>query len=504
MAGLFLACGGGASTPGAGGPPVIRAQPANQSVTEGNAAIFSVTASGASLTYQWEISLAGSTAWSTVASGTGVTYTTPATSLGDRGNRFRVIVTNAEGRVESEPATLTVNPRSGTFPGDVMAAWEGGPSYYSRWSNGPSAASTFFPIAVWLQAPENSSHATAYKSIGINTHIGLWNGPTETQLAAVAALSSTTICSQNSIGLASANKGVIKGWMHQDEPDNAQNGTQDPVPAATILSGYQAMVAADSTRPVYLNLGQGVASDAWYGRGNRTNHPEDYAQYAQGADILSFDTYPMNVYPRPSTDAPWFTAFNNTVAQNIWFVAEGVDRLRNWTQYQKPVWTWIECTNISGDSRYALTPALVKAEVWMALIHGARGIGYFCHQITPFVEAGLLANPAMTDAVHAINDQISSLAIVLNSQSIANGVITVSSNAAVPVDTMLKRSGGYTYLFAVAMRPGTTTATFTLRGFTGNPAVEVLGEGRQIASTAGQFQDGFTSHAVHIYRIPNP
>ena len=406
------------------------------------------------------------------------------------------------GGTNHDPERETVP--SGGFSGDVMAAWEGGPSYYARWSNGPSTSETFFPLAVWLQAPDNSANATAYRNIGINTHIGLWNGPTEGQLTAVAALPSTTICRQNSVGLASANRAVIKGWMHPDEPDNAQNGTQDPVPTATILSGYQAMVTADATRPVFLNLGQGVASDAWYGRGNRTNHPEDYAQYAQGADILSFDTYPMNVFPRPLTDPPWFTAFNNTVAQNIWYVAEGVDRLREWTQYRKPVWAWIECTNISGDSRYALTPALVKAEVWMALIHGARGIGYFCHQITPFREAGLLASSSMTNEIHAINDQIAGLANVLNRQSISNGVTTVSSNASVPVHTMVKRSGGFTYLFAVGMRPSSTTATFTLRGFTGNAVVEVIGESRQLTSSGGQFQDAFSSHAVHLYRIVNP
>jgi len=425
--------------------------------------------------------------------------------MSDSGARYSVIVANSVASVVSNDATLTVQTSSDYFAGDVMEAWEGGPSYYAQWSNGPSADPNIFPLAVWLQAPESSGAAATYKSIGINMHVGLWNGPTEAQLSAVAAIPTTTMCSQNSIGLTSANRGVIKAWLQQDEPDNAQNGTQDPVPTATIISLYNTMKAADPTRPVYLNLGQGVASDAWYGRGNRTNHPEDYAQYALGGDILSFDTYPMNVYPLPDSAAPWFRAFNNTVAQNIWYVAEGVDRLRAWTNYQKPVWAWIECTNIDGDSRYALTPDLVKAEVWMAVIHGARGIGYFCHQFSPnFIEAGLLANAAMTSMVHCINDQITELAPVLNTQTVSNGVTSSSSNTGVPVDTMVKRRSGYTYVFAVAMRPGATTATFTLRGITGSGTVEVLNEGRNLNSTAGVFQDGFTSHGLHIYRIATP
>ena len=38
----------------------------------------------------------------------------------------------------------------------------------------------FFPLAVWLQSPNN---AAKYKAAGINTYVGLWRGPTEEQLA---------------------------------------------------------------------------------------------------------------------------------------------------------------------------------------------------------------------------------------------------------------------------------------------------------------------------------
>jgi len=58
-----------------------------------------------------------------------------------------------------------------------------------------------------------------------------------------------------------------------------------------------------------------------------------------------------------------------------------VDRLRSWTNYQKPVWVHIETTNISGGG--APTPQQTRAETWMALIHGATGIDYFCHSFYP-------------------------------------------------------------------------------------------------------------------------
>ncbi len=389
---------------------------------------------------------------------------------------------------------------SSYFKADILAPWEGGPSYYTKWSSGPSSSSNFFPIAVWLQNPESES-ASIYKSIGINTYIGLHNGPTNTQLTAMANLSLVTYCEQNTLGLTSANNNAIKAWIHIDEPDNAVAGTQVPVPAATIIARYNEMKSNDNSRPVFLNLGQGVACNAWYGRGDRTRHPEDYAEYSKGADILSFDVYPMNVFPPLAADASWKRAFLNEVNQKPWYVAIGVDRLREWSNYAKPVWAWIECTNINGQAAYVLTPSIVKAEIWMALIHGARGIGYFCHQISPFVEAGLLANTEMRNGISAVNAQINSLAAVLNTQSVANGFTVVSGNGEVSVEVMLKRFDGYTYLFAVAMRPGTTNATFTLTNIPGNVAVEVVGENRNLQSANGVFQDAFTNYEVHIYKI---
>lgn len=391
------------------------------------------------------------------------------------------------------------------LPGDIMAPWEGGPAYYAAWPNGLPTDENFFPIAVWLQTPQNTATATAYKEMGVNLHIGLWQGPTEDQLAAIAALPSATICTQNTVGLTSVNNSVIKAWMHQDEPDNAQNGTQDPVPVEDIIASYQQMKTQDPTRPIYLNLGQGVASDPWYGRGNRTNHPEDYPLYAQGADILSFDIYPMNTYPRPESDPPWFKAHDNAVAQNIWYVAYGVDRLRQWVDYAKPVWVWIETTNFKGDARYAMTPTHVRAEVWMALIHGARGIGYFCHQFSStFIEAGLLANPEMSAAVADLNTKIISLTPVLNTPSVENGVSVITDDPNLPVDTMVKRHAGFSYLFAVAMQPEATQAVFTLRGFDGSRNVEVIDEGRVLTAEEGRLEDNFNGYEVHIYKMQTP
>lgn len=166
------------------------------------------------------------------------------------------------------------------------------------WSHGLRSDPSYFPIGVWLQSPQN---AQKYKAAGINLYIGLWQGPTEAQLAELKAAGMSVICEQNEVGLAHKADQTIVGWMHADEPDNAQavkdpatgrDSWGGPVPPASIVANYQKLREADPTRPILLNLGQGVANDEWIGRGNGAL-PDDYLTYVRGGDIISFDVYPV-------------------------------------------------------------------------------------------------------------------------------------------------------------------------------------------------------------------
>jgi len=353
----------------------------------------------------------------------------------------------------------------------------------------PAEPAANFPIAVWLQNPKN---AIPFRDAGINTFVGLWQGPTAAQLDALQSAGMSVICTQNEIALRPAYTNII-AWMHGDEPDNAQKlaarlGFGSPVPPEKIVADYQKMKATDPSRPVMLNLGQGVAWDGWYGRGRRNNHPEDYPEYLKGCDIASFDIYPAN-------------HGSKAVAGNLWFVAKGVERLRNWTGDQKPIWTCIECTRIDNSGRKP-TPTEVRAEVWMALIHGADGLIYFVHQFKPtFIEAALLADAEMLAAVTVINQQIKELAPVLTSPTVTNAVTVDVPNPAVPVATMTKHFNGETYLFAVALRGEATTARFSAKTLAGDSSVEVLNEKRSLVATNGVFVDRFAPWEVHLYRF---
>jgi len=125
-----------------------------------------------------------------------------------------------------------------------------------------------------------------------------------------------------------------------------------------IVRRYDAMHAGDPTRPVYLNLGQGVAYEEYIGRGVCSGHLEHYAEYARGADIVSFDIYPVNSEYDP-------------VRGNLWYVPQGIDRLREAVDYEKPVWNWIECTRIS-DTGARPTPEQVEALEALGYAGGAK------------------------------------------------------------------------------------------------------------------------------------
>jgi len=361
---------------------------------------------------------------------------------------------------------------------------------YSRWQNGPPRDDSFFPIAVWLQPP---AKARQYRDAGFNTYVGLWKGPTEEQLAELKSAGMKLICDQNKVALRHLDEPTIIGWMHGDEPDNAQSlgsgkGYGPPILPEKIIADYQRIRAADPTRPVLLNLGQGVAWDNYIGRGVRRNHPEDYQDYVKGCDIASFDIYPV-VHDRPE------------VAGKLWFVPQGVERLIKWAGPERIVWNCIECTRISSPTNKA-TPHQIRAEVWMSLIHGSRGLIYFVHEWQPrFNESALLNDPKMLTAITALNQQITRLAPVLNCPAL-RGVASVSSdNPDVPVAMTARERDGRTYLFAVGMREGRTTATFTVNGRKGERAVEVMDENRTIPIKDGVFRDTFEPWATHLYLI---
>jgi uncharacterized protein (TIGR03437 family) len=130
--------------------PTISAQPINVSVCAGNPAIFSITASGTGLSYQWRkggVNISGATASS---------FMIPSVSAGDAGS-YDVVINSSCGSVTSNAASLTVNSATiiNAQPTNQTAC-EGAPVAFTVAASGSGALSF-----QWRKGGVNVSGATA-------------------------------------------------------------------------------------------------------------------------------------------------------------------------------------------------------------------------------------------------------------------------------------------------------------------------------------------------------
>jgi hypothetical protein len=107
--------------------PQITAEPADQTVVEGEAASFTAAADGRPApTVQWQTSVNG-TLFTDIAGATSGTYTTGPRTLADDGSLYRAVFTSAAGAATSRAAALTVTqtPAAPSAPRDLVAEQTG-------------------------------------------------------------------------------------------------------------------------------------------------------------------------------------------------------------------------------------------------------------------------------------------------------------------------------------------------------------------------------------------
>lgn len=104
--------------------PAVTAHPQNLSLCSGSAASFSVTATGAGLTYQWELSTDNGATYNPIAGATAATYNIASVTTGMNNNRYRCVVSgtctpaatsNAAILTVSSSITITTNPSNSTI-----------------------------------------------------------------------------------------------------------------------------------------------------------------------------------------------------------------------------------------------------------------------------------------------------------------------------------------------------------------------------------------------------
>ena len=137
-----------------------------------------------------------------------------------------------------------------------------------------------------------------------------------------------------------------------------------------VLAKYREIKAADPERPVFMTVTGNFHPH--FGKWTDQQRNSLYAAYFQAADILGYDIYPIYGWNKPE----W-----------IHLVHEATELLAQQAG-QRPLYAWIE-TSKGGQWTGALedqkdvTPAHIKAEVWMSICRGATAIGYFTHVWKP-------------------------------------------------------------------------------------------------------------------------
>ncbi|MCP1137267.1 SBBP repeat-containing protein [Paenibacillus polysaccharolyticus] len=218
--------------------PSITSQPGNKTVTAGQTATFSITASGdAPLSYQWKKDGNALTDGENISGATAATLSISNTQSGDAGS-YTVVVTNAAGNASSNPATLTVNaltnaatPSIDTQPtgatvneGDstpnlsvAASVNDGGTLSYQWYSNSVNSTIGGNAIAgatsTTYAAPTTSTGTTYYYVVVTNTNNGVSGTKTATATSNIAAVNvnALTNAASPSIGTHPAGATVNKG-----------------------------------------------------------------------------------------------------------------------------------------------------------------------------------------------------------------------------------------------------------------------------------------------------
>lgn len=239
---------------------------------------------------------------------------------------------------------------------------------------------------------------------------------------------------------------ALWGWYVADEPDLG-------IGAERVAEVYAFVRQADPDHFVWLvNYSPGSCLD-----------------FFELNDVVCVDPYPLP-------------------GHGLTQVAEWSDSARETTQDVKPLWIVLQAFANAGKREP--TPAEETCMAYLALIHGARGLGYFSFKP--------LYIP-LWQAIGRLNREIAELSPVLFAPD-AGRSVSVSPERT-PVHCRRKEHAGKTYLIAVNSVNSAAEVEFALPGLKENTPIKVLFEDRIVKSKAGGFADRFAGYTRHVYEI---
>jgi hypothetical protein len=320
----------------------------------------------------------------------------------------------------------------------------------------------FFPLMLIDQCtPEDVARA---RRLGMNLILN-------EQCDGLSVRRQLTMIQSNSLAvLAIAGRHVrgsgLVGWTYPDEPEN--NGW---TPASLRRAHPYERGNADGLLSFLTTTG-GFFRQPY--RDPRVPLPV-YGKFAHMADVAGFDLYPRN-HCLSDLDVVY-------------------DAQRQFVRMTSgmPTFQWIETGPIrpSYCGGFQLSPTELRAEVWLAVVGGARGIGFFTHTWSP-AHSSFDVTPALQRTMKKLSDFLGAV------QPGLLGRTTLAGANSGAIKVLARSANGRTYVFAVnASRDWVNAVVHVPRLRDGQ--ARVLGEKRTVPVGNERFIQNFAPLDVHVY-----
>lgn len=382
---------------------------------------------------------------------------------------------------------------------------DGGPAFLGNFTNPLPAASTYFPLGVWLESIHTADDVRSDSEAGINLYVGLTpdselglltgSGPYVISAYPSAEDNGAVLADEPDMWAGPGNAAWTGNWPGQGpicQPDQGRCG---------YTLQRQVAAGVDSSKITYSNYGKGITF--WQ------SDEESAVFINEFQDIASADNY-------------WFTDPNICGQGEGGALVDGerplaepecrlaanygwtVDRVRSLVRpsASRPVWGFVELGQPFDAPTKAASGPQIRAAVWSSIIHGARGIVYFNHSFGGDCRSfHLLREPCaqgIRSDVKTLNRQVAELAPVLNAPFL-DGAIKHSTT----VHSAVKILDDSLYILTGSAQAAAQEAFFELPCLAkGGGTVTVLNEDRTVSMDKGAFRDSFDDgNAVHLYRI---
>lgn len=237
-----------------------------------------------------------------------------------------------------------------------------------------------------------------------------------------------------------------------------------------VMADYKAIKAVDSARLVSLCIMARFMPEV----GFQKIPMEMYRQYPPATDLLMFDLYPTSVWP----------------GKNLHWNALGLDQLRQLAGPGKALGIWLQASNAMNPRDPGMTPEQMRADTWLALIHGATFIGYFPQTFNPGFKFHDI-NAERRAALRSVVGEITTLTDLILSPP-RNDLFTVAADGS-RVDVLQREDGGKGLLVLVnVVESGSgapATVTIAPKGF---KAVSLVNRDTKTPLPADEKSGGWT------------